>query len=259
MLTSGVRAAWRYRDLLVNLVLRDLRVRYKGSTLGFAWSLLHPLLMAAVYTLAFKYVIRLRVEHFPLFLLAGLLPWTFFAGAVGAATNSVADNSPLVRKVAFPRVILPLASVASEFTRFVLMYAVIMTGGAWLTVGLSPALAALVPLILLQLAFTAGLALVASTAYVHFRDMRHLVDVLLQVWFWATPVVYPLALVPEQFRAWTWLNPMTIVVDGCHQAVVERAWPPAWGLAALAGFAALALAVGALIFFRYERRFAELV
>src|SRR5262245_36745587 len=122
----SLRAAWNYRDLLRHLVLRDLRHKYKGSSLGFVWSLLHPLLMAAVYTLAFRYIAPNRIEHFPVFLLSGLLPWMFFSAALGNAVGCIVDNSPLVRKVAFPRLILPLAAVASQFVQFLLMYVVIV-------------------------------------------------------------------------------------------------------------------------------------
>ena len=105
-------AAWAYRDLVRHLVGRDLRHKYKGSTFGFAWSLANPLLMAAIYTLAFEYIVRVPVPRFPLYLLSGLLPWTFFAGGLLAATSSIVDGAPLVRKVAFPRLVLPLSAVA---------------------------------------------------------------------------------------------------------------------------------------------------
>jgi len=259
MLTSALGASWQYRDLLRNLVLRDLRVKYKGSSLGFAWSFLHPLLMAAVYTVAFKYVVRIQVEHFAVFLLSGLLPWTFFVGAVTTATGSVADNAPLVRKVAFPRVVLPLAAVASQFVQFLLMYAAVVPVAAVLGVAPSPALLALVPLIALELVFVSGVALVGATAYVHFRDTKHLLDVLLQVWFWATPIVYPLTLVPERFQWLARLNPMTLLVESCHQVVIARRWPSPAAVAGFALAAALAAAAGGWLFLRHQRRFAELV
>mgnify|MGYP000112007035 CR=1 FL=1 len=259
MLTSALGRFWRYRDLVANLVLRDLRVKYKGSSLGFAWSFLHPLLMAAVYTLAFQYVVRIQVEHFPVFLLAGLLPWTFFVGAVSLATGSVADNAPLVRKVAFPRMVLPLSAVLSQFAQFLLMYAAVVPVAAALGVAPSLALVALVPLVGLELVFVSGLALIGATAYVHFRDTRHLLDVLMQVWFWATPIVYPLDLVPERFRWIAELNPMTLVVESCHVVVLDHAWPPAAWLAALTAWAVAALGIGGWLFLKHERRFAELI
>ena len=259
MLTSRFVALWGYRDLLWNLVLRDLRVKYKGSTLGFGWSLLNPLLMAAVYTVAFKYIVRIQVEHFAVFLLSGLLPWTFFGSALSAATSSVGDSAGLIRKVAFPRAMLPLGAVASQFVQFVLMYAVIVAGTSFLSVGPSWALLALLPLLALQLAFTIGMALASATAYVYFRDTRHLLEVGLQLWFWLTPVVYPLTLVPEAYRRYFLLNPMALVVTSCQRVVLERSLPSAWTFAALAAVACGTAVAGFLIFIRYERRFGELV
>jgi ABC-type polysaccharide/polyol phosphate export permease len=256
---ASVGALWRYRDLLVNLVQRDLRVKYKGSTLGFAWSLIHPLVMAGVYTIAFKIVLRVGIDRFPLFLLTGLLPWMFFSQALSQATGSVADAGSLVRKVAFPRLALPLAAVATQFVQFALMYAVIVPLGALFGGGLSPALLAIVPIALLQGLFTAGLALALSTAYVYFRDTRHLLDVALQVWFWVTPIVYSMSLVPEALRPWLALNPMTTFVTAYHGVVLDHALPGAGALALMAGVAGLAFVAGLYVFTRYERRFAEMV
>jgi ABC-type polysaccharide/polyol phosphate export permease len=256
---ASVGALWRYRDLLLNLVLRDLRVKYKGSTLGFAWSLLHPLVMAAVYTVAFKVVLRIGIDRFPLFLLSGLLPWVFFAQSLSQATGSVADNGTLVRKVAFPRLALPMAAVATQLVQFALMYSVIVPLGALFGGGLSPVLLAIVPLAVLQCLFTAGLALVLATAYVYFRDTRHLLEVALQVWFWVTPVVYSLSLVPDALRPWLGLNPMTGFVTAYQRAVLDHALPGPGASAALAGVALAAFIVGLAVFTRHERRFAELV
>lgn len=256
---ASLRALWRYRDLVRNLVARDLRVKYKGSSIGFAWSLLHPLLLAAVYTFAFRYVIDVPIAHFPLFLLSGMLPWTFFSGSLSMATGSVADNSSLVRKVAFPRIILPVGAVASQFAQFTLMYFVIIPAGAALGPGATGALVALLPVVLLQLVFTTGLALLLSTAYVYFRDTRHLLDVALQILFWLTPVVYAASLVPAGLRRILWLNPMAGFVTTYHAIVVDGQWPSAATLAVLSGVSLVAAIAGFVVFARHQRRFAELV
>lgn len=256
---ASVGALWRYRDLLLNLVLRDLRVKYKGSTLGFAWSLLHPLVMAAVYTVAFKVVLRIGIDRFPLFLLSGLLPWVFFAQSLSQATGSVADNGTLVRKVAFPRLALPMAAVATQLVQFALMYSVIVPLGALFGGGLSPVLLAIVPLAVLQCLFTAGLALVLATAYVYFRDTRHLLDVGLQILFWVTPVVYAASLVPERWRPLLWLNPMASFVTAYHGIVLEGALPSPAMTAAMVALSLTAAIAGFLVFTRHQRRFAELV
>jgi lipopolysaccharide transport system permease protein len=256
---SSLRAAWGYRDLLRHLVLRDLRHKYKGSSLGFVWSLLHPLLMAAVYSLAFRYIAPNGIEHFPVFLLSGLLPWMFFSAALVGAAGSIVDNSPLVRKVAFPRLILPLAAVASQFVQFLLMYAVIVPIVAIFSVGTSAALIALIPLIVLQVVFTAGLALTLSTAYVFARDTRHLLDIGLQVWFWITPVVYSAALVPAVLQRILRWNPMAYFISGYHDIIVSHAMPTLMAFAVLTLVAGGTAVFGWLVFARFQRRFAELI
>jgi lipopolysaccharide transport system permease protein len=247
-----------HRDLLANLVRRDLRVKYKGSSIGVAWSLLHPLVMAGIYTLAFRYIVRIPIEHFPLFLLSGLMPWMFFSNAVSSATGAIVDNGSLVRKVAFPRAILPLAAVASQLVQFLVMYVVIVPVAILSGVGLSLALVALVPVIALQAIFTIGVGLLTATAYVHLRDVRHLLEVLLQITFWLTPIVYAVTLVPGALRPFLWLNPMTHFVTAYQQIVVQHRTPDATAFAVMAAFACAALVIGMSLFVRYERRFAEL-
>jgi lipopolysaccharide transport system permease protein len=256
---ANLAALWRYRDLVWNLVARDLRVKYKGSTLGFAWSLLHPLAMAGVYTIAFRYILAVPIDRFPLFLLSGLLPWMFFAGALAQATGSIADNGPLIRKVAFPRLALPCGAVASQFVQFLLMYSVIVPVGLLLGSGLPPSLAGLVPVLALQLVFTAGLGLALATAHTYFRDTRHLVEVVLQLWFWATPIVYSPALVPGPLERLLALNPMTHFVTAYRRAVLDGRWPGPDTLALLAALAAASAAGGLAVFVRHQRRFAEVV
>lgn len=258
MLASRPGQLWRYRELLFHLVSRDLRVKYKGSTLGFAWSLVHPLVMAAVYTVAFRYVLQVRVEHFPVFLLSGLLPWTFFSTALSSGAGAVADNGSLVRKVAFPRAILPAGVVASQFVQFALMF-LVLAPLAGLSVTPTVRLVTVAPLMALLLLFTTGCVLAASAAEVYFRDTRHLLSIALQIWFWLTPIVYPVSLVPEPVRHWIWLNPMAAITVGFQDAVLGHATLPAAGWASLAVASCLSAFLGLAVFTRSEGRFGELV
>ncbi len=257
MTANDVRALVAYRGLLRGLVQRDLTVKYKGSLLGIAWSLLHPLVMVAVYTLAFQYVVQVPIERFPLFLLSGLLPWMFFTGALGTATSSVVDNGTLVRKVAFPRAVLPLAAIASALVQFAIMYVVMVPAALVLGGGVTMAWAALVPVVLLQTAFTAGLGLLLATMYVFVRDARHLLDVALQVWFWLTPIVYAASLAPEALRRWLRLNPMLHFVGAYQDIVTRNAVPSAATFLLLAVIGGLTLLVGWTVFGRAQKRFAE--
>jgi ABC-type polysaccharide/polyol phosphate export permease len=259
MWTNDAVMVYRYRELLRNLVLRDLRMKYKGSALGFFWSLLHPLAMAVVYTIAFEHILKIDIDFFPLFLLSGLLPWMFFAQAISAATGAVADNGNLVRKVAFPRVVLPMGAIGAQFVQFLLMYLVVFPLALVIGVGLSPALFALVPVILLQMLFTVGFGLALSTAYVYLRDTRHLLEVVLQVWFWLTPVLYAVWLAPEDLRPVLWLNPMTHFVTAYQQIVVYHRAPGVLSMTIMTVVALAVLGLGMAIFSRHQRRFAEFV
>jgi ABC-type polysaccharide/polyol phosphate export permease len=256
---NDLSTLWQYRDLVRRLVGRDLRLKYKGSTLGFGWSLLNPLLMAAVYTAAFRYVLRIEVAHFPLFLLSGLLPWTFHANALTSAAGAVVDAGPLVRKVAFPRAALPVSAVGTQFVQFGLMFAVVVPLLAAGGPGLSLAMAAAVPLALLLAGFVLGLGLLAARWYVFHRDVRHLLEVALQIWFWLTPIVYPVSLVPERARDLVWLNPMALFAVAFQDAAVHQSVPSAATWLVLTLMAVTSLTLGLVVFARGSRHFAELV
>ena len=161
-LAARAGAVWAYRDLVWHLTLRDLRHKYKGSALGFVWSLANPLLMAIVYTIAFKYIVRIPIERFPLFVVSGLLPWTFFMAGVSSATSSIVDNGGLVRKVAFPRAALPIAAVLAQFVQFLLTYVVVVPALALADGGMPASLLGVVPVMILQLVFTCGLGLILA-------------------------------------------------------------------------------------------------
>ena len=256
---SSLKVLWARRELVAALAGRDMRTRYKGSALGLAWSLLHPLVLAVVYTVAFRYIARIPIPNYGLFLLSGLLPWLFFAQSLALASGSITDQAQLVKKLVFPREVLPLGAVGAQFVHFAIAYLVVIPAFAAYEVGLTPAIAVLPILMLLMLAFTCGLALITSSAQVYLRDTRHLVEVLLQIWFWLTPVVYSLDLVPERLRPIFLANPMTPFVSAFRDAVVGQRVPAPATFAALVLLAAVAFLGGYAIFLRSARRFAEYV
>lgn len=248
---------WRYRFLLQNLVFRELKIKYKGAVLGVFWSMLQPLFLLLVYTFAFRYVVRIRVEHFPVFLFAVLLPWTFLSTSLGAGVSAITDHGSLVKKIYFPRAVLPLATVFFNLIQFLLTLLVFIPALPLLEVPLTPALLALPLLIALQLPFVAGLVLAASALYVSFRDLRHFVELLLQFWFWLTPVVYPLDLVPARFAPFFVLNPMVHFAGAYRKLILTGRLPsiPEWLL--LAALSGVFFAAGWRIFQRRSPRFAE--
>ncbi|HEY6357854.1 MAG TPA: ABC transporter permease, partial [Vicinamibacterales bacterium] len=209
-LVEYVRSILSYRELVRNLVLRDLKLKYRGSALGFLWSLVNPLAMVGVYTLAFKYILSMRQPGFPFFILLGVLAWTFFANSAVMATGAIIDGSNLVKAVRFPRAILPLATVLFNLAQYLLTIFVLLPimFVIYRTPPSGPML--LFPVFLaLQLAFTIGVALMLSAATTFFRDVRHFLEVALSLMFWTTPIVYTFSQVPAGLRPVLLLSPMT--------------------------------------------------
>ena len=257
---STITALAGYRHLLRNLVLKDLKLKYRGSVFGFVWSLANPLLMIVVYTVAFTHILQIRTAGFVFYLMLGILAWTFFAGSVSGSTGSIADNGGLVKSVFFPRAILPLATVLFNLAQYLLTIVVFLPF-MLLYYGIAPAAPMLLfPIfLLLQSVFTVGLALLLSTATAFFRDVKHLVEVGLAVLFWLTPIVYTLDNLPERVRFPIMFSPMAPYITAYHDIFYGRVWPDpmTWTLAV--AYAVLALFVGLAVIVRYEEHFAERV
>ena len=258
---DGVAAArhlLRYRTLVQNLVAKDIKVKYRGSILGLLWSLLHPALMLLVYTFAFKVVLNVQKENYVYFIVTGLLPWTFFSSALIASTQSIVGNAALIRRVYFPRALLPVASVLFNFTQLLLSFAVFIPTILWVS-GLHPswAMTLTVPLLLVHLIFTIGVALALSSITVHFRDVAHLTEVFLPLLFWATPILYPVDMVPAALRHWIILSPPALFAIA-YQDILLRAQLPGWSLlVSMIGWTFATVGLGTLVFRRLSPRMAE--
>lgn len=248
-------------ELLYFLVLRNLKLRYKQTALGAAWALLQPLLTMAVFTVVFGRLARLDSEGlpYPVFALAALVPWTYFANALTQAGNSLVDQQQLLTKVYFPRLLLPLAGVIAGLVDLAIAFGLLLLVLAWYD---------FVPT--LRLLAAPGLALLAAAAAlapgvwlaalnVRYRDVRYVIPFLVQIWLFVTPVAYSSGLVPERWRPLYQLNPMTTVVDGFRWMVSPTAAFPARGLAVSAAAAAILLIAGLFFFRRVERSFADVV
>jgi lipopolysaccharide transport system permease protein len=259
-IASTFRGLVRYRHLLLNLVLKDLKLKYRGSVFGFLWSLANPLLMIVVYTIAFTYILGIRREGFVFYLMLGILAWTFFANSLTMSTGAIADNGGLVKSVFFPRAILPASGVLFNLAQY-LLTAVVFLPVMLLWYHVTPAAPMILfpVFVLLQVLFTIGLALVLATGTAFFRDVRHLVEVGLAVLFWTTPIVYELAQVPERLRLPILLSPLSSYVTAYHQIFYYRAWPDATTWTIAVSYACGALAVGLWLIVQYEDRFAERV
>lgn len=251
----NLRELWAYRDLLAILAWRDVKLRYRQTALGVIWVVLQPLLAAAIFSVIFGLFARLPSDGAPygLFVLAGLLPWTFIAGIVQRAGNSLVAEARLISKVYFPRLLIPLASAAAVLIDLAVGLAVL--GLATAASGVAPGWRLLsLPLFgMLGLLLGVGASLWIAALNVRYRDFAYALPFLIQVWLYASPVVYAGSLVPERWRALYCLNPAVAVIEGFRWAILGSPPPGAATLAAGA-LISLALFVGGALFFRRVER-----
>lgn len=269
-----------YRELLGNLVRKELKVRYRNSVLGFVWSMLNPAMYLLIFYAVFTVFLRSGIPYFPIFLLSGLLGWNLLSSSLGGGAASIVGNSTLVTKVYFPREILPLAAIGASLIHFCLQFLVLIAGVLAFRYPIDPEGLILIPSALITLLLMlAGLTLILASANVYFRDVQHFLELLLLAWFWMTPIVYPVRLVSEHAGALLWkiytLNPAlwislafqrgvygtvdTVDASGKVQHILLD-MPVSGYMARLGIVAAVSLVllyVGLSIFARLESRLAE--
>lgn len=262
-LTARLDDLLRYRELVYNLTLRDLRLKYKGSALGVAWSLLNPLLMMAIYTFVFSHLLRITsTPYYWALVLGGILAWGFFATSIQSATNAFIRNPSLISKVYFPIEALPISLSLANFINFLIPLVLLLLVSIVAHVPMGWSLVLLPAIVIAELALALGLSILIAALTVFFRDIEHLVTIGLTAWFYLSPVLYPLnpVLLPagaRRFLSYAWLNPMAWYLESYHSVLVYGtwpAWPPFFGMIA---FAILCLLVGYLVFHRLRPRVPE--
>lgn len=247
----------RYRELLFRLISKDLKVKYRGSYLGYLWSLLNPLSLILVYSIVLRFIMRTPIENYPLMVITGVIPWVFFSGTLIASTDSVVKNDNLVKKIYFPREILPISTVLFNLIQFALALVVFLPAIVFFLGGLPPTLALLPGIVLLHTLFTLGLALFVSAITTFYKDVRYLTEVCMMVVFWATPIVYPQSLIPASFAPFYRLNPLASFFFSYQDVVYNQKVPGLDHIAEMVFWTALSLLVGLLVFRRLSHRFAE--
>ena len=255
------RALWRYRELLGFLVWRDVKVRYKQTVLGALWAIIQPVMTMVVFTIFFGKFggMSQNVDGaYSIFVYAALLPWQLFDTAVGQAGQSLITSSNLISKVYFPRLIIPISSVGSAIVDFGVSLVVMLGLMAWYGVPFGPGLF-LVPVFLAGTILTAiGVGTLLAALVIAYRDFRYVLTFLVKLWMFASPVAYPLSVVPEEYRLWYSMNPMVGMISGFRSGLLGE--PLEWGCIAVSTGVMLAvLFIGLLYFRRTERRFADIV
>ncbi len=256
-----LRELWEYRELLYFLTWRDIKVRYKQTVLGAAWAIIQPFFTMVVFSLFFGKLAKVPSDGipYPIFAYAALVPWTFFANGLGQSSNSLVGSANLIKKVYFPRLVVPISSVLSGVVDFVLAFLVLL--GMMVYFGIYPTGNVVFLPLLLLLAWTTalGVGLWLSAMNVQFRDVRYTVPFLTQFWMFATPIAYPSSLLSEPWRSVYAINPMVGVVEGFRWALLGTDTAPG-PVIIVSSLAALALLVsGAFYFRRMEKTFADVV
>jgi ABC-type polysaccharide/polyol phosphate export permease len=249
---------WQSRELLKNLVTRDLKIRYKASFLGFAWSMVTPLAMVLVFGFIFTRVFEVaNTADFSLFFLAGFLPWQFLSGSLSESVSAIVGNGALMRQVNFPREYLPISKVASQAVHFLLSLVVLGVYALIRGYNFLPFIPALVITLVFFTLFVAGLSMMFAAANVAFRDLQELVPVMLLLWFYSTPLFYRLEMVPERFRWMMLLNPMTWFLDLFRHVFYYQVFPPLKVILVAAALGVGSVVAGYLLFVRLARTFSK--
>jgi lipopolysaccharide transport system permease protein len=251
---------WEYRELLYFLVWRDVKVRYKQAVLGAGWAVLQPTMAMVIFTVIFGRLVKLPTDGspYPVFVYAGLLPWTFFSNAVSTSSNSLVNSANLITKVYFPRVLVPLGAVGAGLVDFTIAFLLLVVLLVWYHIPITPWFA-LVPVFLaLTIVAALGVGTVLSALTVNYRDFRYVLPFAIQVWLYATPVTYASSVVPARYRVLFGLNPMAGVVEGFRSAVLGR--PPLWTIVETSALVSVAILVLGLVYFQQvERTFVDVV
>jgi lipopolysaccharide transport system permease protein len=256
----NLREIWNYRELLYFLTWRDLKVRYKQTLLGFAWAILQPFMMMIVFSLFFGNLLKVPSEGipYPLFNYTALLPWTLFSQGINQSSNSLVNNVSLIQKIYCPRLIMPISGILTPVVDFAIAFIILI--GLMFFYGYIPTVRILmvIPLVLLVMLTAAGVGLWLSAINVRYRDVRYTMPFIIQLWFFASPVVYASSILPERFQIIYGLNPMAGIIEGFRWAVVGT--DPPGSLMIVSVLITIVIFISGLYYFRrMEKTFADVV
>jgi lipopolysaccharide transport system permease protein len=252
---------WRYRELLYFLVWRELKIRYKQAAIGVAWAIVQPVLAVAIFALIFGHFAKMPSGGVPyaVFAFTAVLPWTYFAEAVRRSSTGLVSDAELIRKVYFPRLILPLAMVTAPLVDFAAGFVVLLALFAWHHIAPTPHILLLPLFLLVALGLALSIGLWLAPLSVRYRDVMHALPFLIQVWMYASPVAYPLSIIPHDWHLIYSLNPMVGVLEGFRWALLGSEQPDFRAMAISVMIIAFALVGGLIYFKKMERAFADVI
>lgn len=253
-----IKELWQYREMIASLVKRDLKSRYKGSVLGFLWMFLNPLLQLLVYTIVFSTIMRMGIDKFYLFLFVALVPWLFFSTCLSAGTGVVFSQQDMVKKIYFPREVLPISFTISQFVNmllsFIVIFVVIFISGIAIN---GIALLYLPLIMIIEFILALGTTYLVSALNVYFRDLEHILSIISMAWMYLTPVIYPVDMVPGHLVKLFYLNPMTSITIAYRDILYYGRVPEMGTLVNAVIMGVAILIIGQLVFSKLQRHFAE--
>lgn len=254
---SVFKNLYKYRELLKTNIKKEIRGKYKNSFLGVLWSFLNPLLQIAVYALVFPFILKNTQDNYVIFLCCGLIPWAFFSTTISRSAFTMVENGNIIKKVYFPREILPISVVTSETVNFLISTIIIIVFVIFGGIGLSKYIM-LYPIVLLaQYLLLIAISLIVSSISIYIRDLQHLIGVALQLLFYAAPIVYTPESIPEQFKWILKCNPMTYIISGYRNIFYNQTMIELKPLLILIGCSVVACVIGYIIFNKLKKGFAE--
>ena len=251
------KALYDYRELLKTSISKDVRGKYKNSVLGILWSFLNPLLQIAVYALVFPLIMRNSIPNYTVFICCGLIPWTFCTSAINRTSFTMVENGNIIKKVFFPREILPLSVVTSEAINFIISTLIILAFVIAYGMGISKFIIFYPLILLVQYILLIGISFIVSSVTVYFRDLQHFIGIALQLLFYATPIVYASSAVPAELQWIVKINPMSYLIEAYRNIFYNKMPPDPKGLVICLVMGITLCIVGYMIFRKLERRFAE--
>ncbi len=253
-----IKEIYDYREMIISLVHRDLRGRYKASVLGFLWTFLNPLLQLAVYNIVFATILKNGIDKYYLFLFVALIPWIFFSTSLTGGSNCIIGQKDMVSKIYFPREVIPIAHVTGCFVNMILCFIVIFIIVAISGVAINIVALCYLPIVMLvEYILALGAAMISSAITVYFRDLEHILGIVAMAWQYLTPVMYSMDSVPEKYRTLFSLNPMTPVITAYRDILYSSREPHINTLLQAFAFGVIFLAIGCVVFSKLKRHFAE--
>ena len=252
-----IKDLYDYREMLYNLVRKDLKARYKGSFLGFLWTFLNPLLQLIVYTIVFSTIMRVNIDKFYIYLFVGLIPWIFFTTSIQTGVVSIMMNKDLIKKIYFPRIILPISTVNSAFMNMlysmIVLIATLLVSG----IGISKYILLLPIAMIMQYILVLGMIFIFSALNVYFRDLEYILNIIIMVWFYLTPIVYSMDMIPIRARKWFYLNPMTNIIAFYRDILYYKRMPSFESFSWILLYGTIMIVVGYFVFEKLQKKFVE--